>query len=386
MKPSRKRSLRTIVLVIAGVAIVVAVLSADRGSILARSRRVSTAIDWRAVQWLDGHTLIYAGPTVKGVVKLNTFDASQGSRTFFELHLAPQYYTPDTPTTGNPANPLAQLYSPPKGKQVPYPGKLVFGDDNGRTSPDGKWTIWDADHSYEIVSTAGATHFRVANPMSRAEHPFDTNPYVYRSGVVWTYNGDRWVEIRPDSKFVPHLYLHELTGKIVSQTVLGPPKPQDFQGDNTPVGPMIVGVTPSNHVVLWDLGSTLIDADLNASPIIVRRYAVKVPSEGTLLDVVLSPDGKTLLWRTHLRSRFTWAASTLKRLHLHIPFGTHILWLSDAHGSHMRELARESADEPEIMSYDNSDYTFYSFRWTPNSRNISFIYDNSIWVMPVDGN
>jgi hypothetical protein len=111
-----------------------------------------------------------------------------------------------------------------------------------------------------------------------------------------------------------------------------------------------------------------------------HTYTGKLPRKGSVLTVLLSPDGGRFLWVLLEKpgSRF---GQFLSR---HFPrvFGsdkvlTTSIWVSNTKGGNMQEVGEMSAEgpypafEPQLV------------RWLPGGNCISFFYDKSLWTVPV---
>jgi hypothetical protein len=278
---------------------------------------------------------------------------------------------------------LSSSWRADDGKIYPY-DLDYWTDDAGRISSDGRWTIWVEMHRYHIVGSNGR-HFIVANPASRLFHHVDYMPYFINSKVAWMAGRDEWAEVRNDSAGVPHIKVHSVDGKVLREAALGLLKAMSAHDVAYPV---MLGVTPSNHALIWDENDKLVDIDLMSPTLPQRVLTLRKPAEGELLDVILSPDGKRLALRTHVNPKHfvfpSWLGWVPPLLQDSVqPLGTHIVWTSDLDGSHLREVGRETLSEDPLIrsSAYNSDRTFSSFRWLPDGKRLSFMYDEKLWTV-----
>ena len=217
---------------------------------------------------------------------------------------------------------------------------------------------------------------------SRHEQAIDYWPYYCRSWTAWMPDSVHWVEMCPDAQGQPWLVVHALNGKLLSQTKFGAKVVNSYQEEPYPGRPALLGVSPRGIAVVWDLARHIYNIDLSRSPAVVTRYTVDVPNDGALLDAVLSPEGNRILWRTHVAPP-QWALDLRFRTRIPCAIGTHTLWLSNSRGGGVRRLDSQTTDDAAGISSDNPDYTFNSFRWRPDGKAISFIYDGKLWVYPI---
>jgi len=348
-----------------GIAIAFALFAGTDG-ILRDARRVDVPVSSASRvlqfdQWRDGHSVLYETDLQRTTAVVGTYSVSsmttQRVGTFpLPVHVDPKY-----------------------GR---YTDRVVHTDDAGRISPDGNWSIWCTGDRYEIVSLrTGATTF-VPMKVPRDEQAIDYWPYYCRSWTAWMPDSRRWVEMCPDRRGQPWLIVHALSGAVISRTKFGVALANSYLYEPYPGRPALLGVTPAELVIAWDLGRTLYEIDLARSPAAVTQHNVEVPNEGALLDAVLSPDGNRILWRTHVEPP-RWVQELRFRTRIPCAIGTHTLWISNSDGGQVRQLARESLSEAVEMSSDNPDYTFSTFRWLPGGKSISFVYDGKLWVYPV---
>jgi dipeptidyl aminopeptidase/acylaminoacyl peptidase len=263
--------------------------------------------------------------------------------------------------------------------QPPLRQRFIGGEDDCRVSPDGKWAIIVASESYQVVSLVDSRHFCVAGSEDR-EHVFiDYSPYVLYSKAAWLPNSAAWAELCSVHGTALHIVTRDVSGRVLKDTLL----------DTRIADPVMLGITPDDHAIIWDEGSQLVDVGLDNVAASARTISLTTPPEGNLLDVVLSPDGKRLAWRTHIRPKHTdvpsWLEWTPEKIQGSMqPPGTHIVWVSNLDGTDMREIGRQTVSEIEMASSDNNDRTFSSFRWMPDGKRLSFKYGGRLWIAPVN--
>jgi len=128
----------------------------------------------------------------------------------------------------------------------------------------------------------------------------------------------------------------------------GPPIPNKYGGDCFSMESRVFP-TRTQHLAVWDLHK----------PRPTAKYTYKLPHAAS--EVEVSPSGKNLAWIL--------TASSPKRKDA--PSGFRMsLYTSHLDGSHMQYLGYVVGDN---LSQP---------RWSPDERQLSFISDNSLWVVP----
>lgn len=132
----------------------------------------------------------------------------------------------------------------------------------------------------------------------------------------------------------------------------------------------------------------------------IRRATIILPHHASIQDMVISPDGRRVLWQL----RFS-QSSSLTRLGRWIPAfrnrqNTYIaFWLSNIDGSGLHEIAYQPEENPlpaSVKVFRLGDGSSFiprqedqqkcqpsNVRWLPGSDNISFLYKDCLWLLPV---
>jgi hypothetical protein len=107
-----------------------------------------------------------------------------------------------------------------------------------------------------------------------------------------------------------------------------------------------------------------------------RRWKVPVPTEPEGGSVIASPDNRHLLWNT-FTSKPSPQIQWLRRLHLlrySIDRNHAHFFISDLYGNHRRPIREDGTDRNLITSP----------QWTPDSKHLSFIYKDHLYLLPVE--
>ncbi|MCW3100147.1 MAG: hypothetical protein JWL77_5765 [Chthonomonadaceae bacterium] len=107
-----------------------------------------------------------------------------------------------------------------------------------------------------------------------------------------------------------------------------------------------------------------------------RTWKVPVPTEPEGGSVIASPDKRHLLWYT-VTSKPSPQIQWLRRLHLlrySIDRNHAHYFLSDLYGNHRRPILEDGTDRNLITSP----------QWTPDSKHLSFVYKEQLYMLPVD--
>jgi hypothetical protein len=308
------------------------------GSLLARSTRIGFpgSASLYNYQWKSSKEILCFSEPSQGSYRLECVNTSRGSMT-----------------------PLATFTSKTR---------MWGGEDQARLSPDGKWALWVGETAYATVATDGSRRSEIPNPVQR--YHGCGNYYRFEAATAWMQDSRHWVEVKQKPSGPQVLVVHDAASPIVRRLSLG-----------TMGGPPVVlGVTPEDHAVLWDQAGTFLDIDLGRPQGSVKKWTVKRPPVGDVSDVVLSPDGQRLCWKT-----YSWVINRLpallermlERIRIDVPTTTYLVWTSRLDGSHMREIGRSRVQQ-------HIGQPFRSFRWTPDGTKISYVYDNALWTVPVD--
>lgn len=89
-----------------------------------------------------------------------------------------------------------------------------------------------------------------------------------------------------------------------------------------------------------------------------------------------SPDGKHLLWYTqkgNVSILEAWLQRWYPRWHRKTP-RIFTCYLSDMHGNGLREIWSETIEPHQTLLPE----------WTPDSKHLSFIYQEQLYLLPID--
>src|SRR3569833_1288666 len=108
------------------------------------------------------------------------------------------------------------------------------------------------------------------------------------------------------------------------------------------------------------------------SPLKPVRAEIDVPTGAFVSEMELAPDGKHIGWI------FDFAVGVTEPFMRRLPFlpvgpghGNHEVWVSNLDGSHMHPIATPGVDR-DTAGPGN-------LRWTPDSKNVTFIYNGALY-------
>jgi len=145
----------------------------------------------------------------------------------------------------------------------------------------------------------------------------------------------------------------------------------------------IVGVTPADVVIISRQRGAVLDdvlaVDVRASPPRVSKLTVARRPDGDISEVVLSPQGDRLAWRTQSWSDVKgalgdWLAG-LFRHRTRDMRTTCAVWVSRLDGTDMRQLGSERltrGEEPDVL------------RWLPDGKALSFTANQGLYSVPTE--
>jgi hypothetical protein len=124
---------------------------------------------------------------------------------------------------------------------------------------------------------------------------------------------------------------------------------------------------------------------INGNLVPLQRRAITIPPNGDLYAVSLSPQGDRLLWTFGFRRPAPGTGRLIRRfpsLLRYFPLRDAVgIWISDIEGCGLHPIGEEavrrprSSHEPEIRPT--------GFRWMPDGKAIRFLYDNSLYELPL---
>jgi hypothetical protein len=123
-----------------------------------------------------------------------------------------------------------------------------------------------------------------------------------------------------------------------------------------------------------------------------RRRSILLPRSGRIEEIAIDDRNKRIAWLLfiphHLHQEGT--ELTLKQQlardsqRLKMPVE---LWTTDGNGSHARLIGRQllpvRIERHHVVGFSWSPAGLHSIRWLPSGRQISFIHDNRLWLVPI---
>ena len=216
-------------------------------------------------------------------------------------------------------------------------------------------------------------------------------------------DGKHWVElIVKENMFSTFLTPPEPFVKV-NEYIVGSKKPTRTvaiaEGDPLNIERAKIGiqsemefVTPDYRLLYanWDGRKNVATQIITETPLlkkgVSRRLKIKIPPETAIDDIAFSPDGKRIAWQLRTRHIPALASEMIKKFPNMEPCPHPIvsLWVSAIDGSGMHQLDQqtttpEAANEVDDAILQKSQPV--EIRWLPNSKTISFIYQNSLWKL-----
>ena len=192
--------------------------------------------------------------------------------------------------------------------------------------------------------------------------------------VFWAKDSQSFYEVVMNSKMQCLLLHRSLDDAILSQTVVTEPP-------NTHILDQL-GITDSNKALLavgyWGVIYCFYQVDLKTLK--VTSFPVKYhPKYTEMRENELSPDGKKIVWRTETILETAQSDRIVSLFHYAIFHreGKHriSIQISDLDGSNMKELCGEEMT-------GNEENGVQTIHWTPDSKRISFWYNQAIYTIP----
>ncbi len=214
-----------------------------------------------------------------------------------------------------------------------------------KASPDGKWLLFlthgTSQRAWMAVSTDGKRI--VQRPPKPAAQSFFCN--------TWMPDSRHWAEVvRDGDKYEVVTYSFDAPGYKTYPIVWSKDVSQMYFHDP---GILVLGFTSNNHLLTKgeanDSYTPYFDLALKNNAAVERIVPRKEVNSGFLFDVVLSPDGKRLAWRS----------------------GDQSLCVSNIDGSNEHIVVKQINDSTAV-------------RWVPDSKHVSFCYGYSLYTAPVD--
>ena len=242
---------------------------------------------------------------------------------------------------------------------------------NFRLSPDGQWAL-------TVSPSHTASLFTLERTDGKRQFRYFTHLDSEEANIAWTQNNNAIITLA-----------FQDTGALLTTYPLD--KPAILKPIPIPLhdNQLMLGVTAANHVLaiqnisedqIAHLHSSipLYDFALTGADDLHKIEVSRPLGNGSILDeVVLNPSGDRLVWEfTGEESPLLYNA--LQRIYG--IFGVHSkqfasLWTSKTDGSAMREVGRLHLTSVEVKPH--------ALHWTPDGRNISFLYKEKLYSIPV---
>lgn len=264
------------------------------------------------------------------------------------------------------------------GQEVGSPETLYRAPDC-HLSPDGQWLLWLTPSSYWIaVSLNGSRDVRWKCKAISGRSAFWTANSRWWVEKIETHTGEEYVipQLRVFRVDEPES-MHEISVQGLRDGILAGVTPQSTllmrHPDRKRYRRDKAAVPPNAD----DPGEPVYEAFSETSflktPTQSRPFRIRLPRAGTVMEVVLSPDGTRLAW---LIQEDLWAFGADSRYHL---------WLSDLAGEQVQEIGT-AAGQTRLNEKSSSGKTYdmlHEMQWLPNSKSLSFTYAEGLWVVPI---
>jgi hypothetical protein len=235
---------------------------------------------------------------------------------------------------------------------------------NATLSPDGKWLLWN-HVDFPRSQWVAAAFDGQQQQWAQGSDPASTEAYL-PNHALWMPDSTRWVELV--SRLKNDIYSIHLAHKYAMGGTT-PVSTVHISGlqDGLPVG------IRQDEVVVMDNSPRRTDApirqidlslvSLGADKVTAQQLSVPIPVSAAVADVRLSPQGERLAWileQEHDKTRL------------------YTLYTADADGAHARPIG--SAPGMQI----GKAYSWpRELRWLPDGKQISFVYQNAVYTLPV---
>ncbi len=339
-KPRRNRRIWAVVILLGlGVITVWQVMRPDPGSLLARSKRRGVGV-WDYL-WLSDREILYTDLRVR----------PKSQRLLVKRDVDTEAVTTVRAFKSAQRN-------------------FMVGEMTARISPDKKTLLW-VGSSYELLPLA--TTEQRSFPHNRAQIVGNRVLVPFIPSVAWLPDSRRWIEIQGLSR-ASSIVLHSPDTKATTTI----PLPTGV-GDQE-----VLGVTPKNQAIISRRRGALLDVlilvDLNANPALVRTLPTVAPPNADIEEMVLSPQGDRIAWKTNtwhdLQSAVSEFMSGLKGTGQRGRVTGYAIWVSRLDGTEMKQLGMERLP--------NSGFGFEHLRWLPDGKSVSFVYKNGLYTVPAE--
>lgn len=249
-------------------------------------------------------------------------------------------------------------------KKVKPGGRIaeIFSESGGRpesiqVAPDGGWLLWTSKDKIVVCKTDGTKRYEYADRG--------------RSLKIWMADGLRWIELEYNAEIFTGAVLHSVIDpKEVQRRPVVP---------NISCSPKLVNVsrltpTSDDHILatLWNgpergiKPAVIVALVLNAHINAVGKFKLNPPRDAARGELVFAPIYGRLAWVVEYQPE--WANFTGARPRVG-------LWVS-----RMRDWNKH-----EVGSVESTDGGLRSVQWSPDGERLSFVHDNSVWIVPADG-
>jgi hypothetical protein len=252
-------------------------------------------------------------------------------------------------------------------------------------SPDGKWLLWRGEQGEIRAATLenldaldqddldGTRHVNWAVPEADEIYP-----------VCWMRDSRHLVEFTADYKSgrLTKAVIRRVDAPEESRTILIPAS--SLLKVDTDIGPVI----SENHVVAIATNEidrdehtiTVLQTSLSAGQTRPQRYWIRVSGRSDLYDRVLAPHGDCIAWEAVEEQKDP--VRTL--LHRLLPFVR-----AEAERYSVLYVSRISGSEEHQLGYVKMEPTPdtegpVDLKWLPDGKHLSFLYNDALWVTPIE--
>jgi hypothetical protein len=231
-------------------------------------------------------------------------------------------------------------------------------------SPDGNWMACDSIR--DLTGSISSDGWRFV-PLLGGDWLYRApDTFTLIAAPVWTRDSEHMVFISRTSYsiFEPFFGRKSITKPMDSR--LKWPEPADeFK--------YRIGMTPDDRVVIiasqfgHHNNALILEFDALSSSRPPRQFSIARPPSDRIEDVVLSPNGRRLLWSTTINSDSQ---------------PSNELWVSNLDGSAMKKVAGPF-EEPYDAKYRSGDSYRITPQWTPDGSHVSYLNGNSVYLLKV---
>ena len=243
-------------------------------------------------------------------------------------------------------------------------------------SPDGKWLIWtDANKYVFATQVEGSNFFPWKVPVPCRIIWMSDSTHV----VILSENLNRSLYNKISKYYIDSVRCHHESDSEMNNLL---------RIDN--INPYDIVVFPNGHLITEtsteDISETkksmtvgVVDVNITNNKSIITN--INFPAQGHLIEMGISPNGQSLVWELESKHRSFFS----KLVHRVFPIfrvqtrSVISLWVSKLDGSNMQEIGH-------VLLDNNTDYMnlVHHVRWLSGGRKISFIYQNSLYIVPID--